>query len=326
MKVDCRSRQCQRGFTVIEMTITLIVMALLLGAMSVTAGTVFEAREQARKTEAVTRSASLAMRRMIEAARQAPGLMLPMPDKPLTAKNEALREQRVPPTPGFEDDTAVLALLQAVHIDRNQDGIVDADNDGDGRIDEDPGGDITNDSAPGIRGIDDDNDGVVDELSGLEPLKDDDEDGGIDEDGLVQGDADGDGWRDEDPADDLNGDHAPGIVGVDDDGDGQIDEGTLVGDDDEDGFAGEDWLDPVVFYISNGKLIERQPYPFDSSGDGKIGGDDYVEAVLAEDVSFFSVRRIEASRGILVELTLELTTAGLDPVSLSSQVRVGGGV
>lgn len=71
--------------------------------------------------------------------------------------------------------------------DDDEDGAYDEDpfdgkdNDNDGDIDEDLGGDATNDGAPGIRNMDDDGDGQVDEGS----IYDDDEDGTLVEKGLI---------------------------------------------------------------------------------------------------------------------------------------------
>ena len=49
---------------------------------------------------------------------------------------------------------------------------------------------------------------------------------------------------DEDVRGNMNDDGGPGIMGIDDDGDGLTDEGVIP-DDDESGFADEDWLDGV---------------------------------------------------------------------------------
>lgn len=60
----------------------------------------------------------------------------------------------------------------------NEDFFDDVDNDGDNNVDEDAGADMNGDNEPGIAGVDDDNDGQVDEGSN----QDDDEDGQSNED------------------------------------------------------------------------------------------------------------------------------------------------
>ena len=62
----------------------------------------------------------------------------------------------------------------------NEDRLDLGDNDGDGRIDEDPGADMNGDGCPGICGVDDDGDSLVDE--GSFAWDDDDEDSSTDED------------------------------------------------------------------------------------------------------------------------------------------------
>ena len=166
---------------------------------------------------------------------------------------------------------------------------MDVDNDKDGLVDEDLGDDITNDGAPGIVGVDDDNDGTVDEAS----TRDDDEDGLVDEDA---------------------------VDGADDDGDGRIDEdsGSLA-DDDGDAVANEDWLDPIVFRLSGTTLLERIPNL------NPLDGTDYTELPLAENVSQFRVERIPPGtedRALLVLIALELVGPQGSTLSLSSHVRV----
>ncbi len=97
-------------------------------------------------------------------------------------------------------------------------------------------------------------------------------------------------------------------------------------DDDEDGSVDEDWLDAVVFYLQGDSLIERHPVPWDETANGFISGRDYVESVIAENVTRFRVERpIASSPGHqLVDLTLELTGPTGIVVSLTSRVRVGG--
>lgn len=311
-----------QGFTLIELAVTLVVMSLMLASFGLATSTVLGAREAAMQKEELTRNASFAMQRMVVAVRETTALMLPLADNPASTQNESLRERRVPPEIGKEKQTAVLAVRLGANIDRNADGVPDADNDGDGRVDEDPGADTTFDLAPGIIDIDDDNDGWVDE--GFWSFNDDDEDGSNNEDPHGGGDDDGDFSIDEDPPGDLNNDNEPGIAGFDDDGDGLVDEG-FDSDDDEDGRTGEDWYDPVVFYLVGNNLIERQAVPYNLIGNGWISGRDFIEVVIAENVTFFRVERIArpGARARLVDITLELSSANGESVSLNTRVRVG---
>lgn len=205
------------------------------------------------------------------------------------------------------------------------------DTDGDGLIDEDPGADLTGDGAPGILGIDDDGDGSVDENMEDGQYEDDDEDAfkffgwrRVNED-KVDGQNyifDGDGYIDEDPGEDLNGDDAPGILGKDDDGDGFIDEGgiDMKADDDEDAEVGEDGKvikvneDPIEYWVyycdppcdpNGGLLIQRDP-------NGQT-------EVLAEGVTTFQVTRREANTSG-IELTLGITDSGGEETLLKTAV------
>ncbi len=147
----------------------------------------------------------------------------------------------------------------------------------------------------------------------------------IDEDPLNGLDDDGDGSVDEDFGADANGDGCDGICGVDDDGDGAVDEHPSA-DDDEDGTNNEDWFDVVVFYLEDGVLKERMPVPWDESGGGSVTGLDYLTSDLAVEITRLRFERIAAPSGglPLVDITLELTSAAGETVSLNRRVRVGG--
>lgn len=134
----------------------------------------------------------------------------------------------------------------------------------------------------------------------------------VDRDGNGIADADNDrnGTPDDDlPADETH-DGAAGVKGIDDDGDGSIDNGGST-DNDEDGTVGEapvppkngnDWIDPVVYRVSGGQLLERLPNLNPTSGA------DYAERVIAEKVVSLEVTRIATgnrrTREVLVVLTL----------------------
>ena len=263
------------GFTLLELLAVLAGGAILIVGLSAVVGRALEAWDVTREQTELTRQGRFALDRMVAATNGTTRLLLPSPDNGATVYSESIRD--------------VLAVLLDPTLDRDRDGFMDADNDKDGLVDEDLGDDATNDGAPGIVGVDDDNDSTVDEAS----PRDDDEDGLSDEDAAN---------------------------GVDDDGDGNVDEdeGSLA-DDDGDALANEDWLDPVVFRLSGTALLERVPNP------NPVDGTDYSESVLAENVTQFRVERIPPGtddRALLVHIALELVGPRGSTLSLSSHARV----
>ncbi len=85
-----------------------------------------------------------------------------------------------------------------------------------------------------------------------------------------------------------------------------------------------------MFYLVGDALVERMPVPWNADGnsspDGPVDGRDFVESVIAENVSFFRVEKPVpgASGEQLVELTLELTGPTGTTTSLTSRIRIGG--
>jgi prepilin-type N-terminal cleavage/methylation domain-containing protein len=312
-----------RGFTLVELLIATALAAVVMLGLARVVRSSGAANDQRIERETLARNARFALERMTGAVRDTTRLVLPLADDPRTAgTNERVREQSIPARSGHTLETAVLAVALSHTIDRNADGIPDADNDGDGRFDEDHAADSTYDGQTGIMGIDDDNDGQVDEM--VLYIGDDDEDGLNGEDPLNGIDDDGDGSIDEDVPTDMNNDGQPGVAGVDDDGDGMADEGNYT-DDDEDGTASEDGIDPVVFHLVGSTLVERNPLPWDQNRDGSVNAADWVEEPLAEGVTYFRVERVPGSRAELVDITLELEGALGVVVRLTTRQRVGSG-
>lgn len=154
----------------------------------------------------------------------------------------------------------------------------------------------------------------------------------MDANGIFDGDNDGDGLFDEDLPADAHNDGVPGIRGVDDDGDGdessdyaESDDAINLLDDDGDGRIGEDWYDPVVFYLNGSTLVERRAVPWDENSDGSTDGQDYVESSIADKVTLLQFERIPAALGQAqeVEITLALGSAEESSVSLNTRVRIG---
>jgi len=319
----------RHGFTYVEMLITLAIASLIIVGLTGVVSQALQSQDAVSETNKLTRDARFAMQRMLRTVASSRKLLLPLRDNPGTNWPEHIREQTVPPSAPIGDSTlatAVLAVTLPAYVDLDSDGVPDADDDKDGVIDEDLPNDNHHDFFPGIMGIDDDGDGTVDEGSGW---AEDDEDGAENEDPLDGIDNDGDGSIDEDPESDNNGDGCPGSCGVDDDGDGAIDEGS-DDDDDEDGNTFDDPYDPVVYYLNGGDLVERMPAPWDTDGisvpDGPVDGRDFIESVIADNVTRFRVERLDNGNAVeVIDLTMELTSPLTgETVSLQSQVRVGG--
>ncbi|MCB1753922.1 MAG: prepilin-type N-terminal cleavage/methylation domain-containing protein [Gammaproteobacteria bacterium] len=309
-------RYLQRGVTLVELMVTVSITGILMAGLMGLVGESLHIESVTRQRIDLVQQARFAMQRMTTAVGKSGYLMLPLVDSPYTAWSEAVRD--------------VLAVTLDPTLDRDADGWADANNDKDfqdsnqngirddgewQRIDEDTSGDMTNDDESGIVGIDDDGDGLVDEAH-----KNDDDEGSVfDEDLQPLQDADGDLSFSEDLGEDMNGDGASGISGVDDDGDGAFDEGNQK-DDDEDGLSDEDWLDPVVFYLNGTDLIERTP------AINPVDGNDFIENVIADHVSAFTVTRHGVGYQLNPLLTIDLTLTADDgeSISLSATVAQGG--
>jgi hypothetical protein len=291
-----------RGFSSVEILTSLIMGALLLGSLYRVVDQSMGLHNQVSRDSRTLSHLQFAMDRMVRHIKFSSRVILPL-------------------TAGTPRDVFAVALPASV--DRDRDGYADADNDRDGLVDEDPGSDMTNDGEAGIAGIDDDADGIVDNGSVIDRDHDDDEDGSTNEDPLNGIDDDGDGRIDEDAHDDQNGDGAAGRDGIDDDRDGFTDE-SAAADDDEDVDTDEDWIDPVVYRLEGTDLVERLPLPWDVDGDFQQTGRDYVENIIANDVSAFSVTRSRTATADLLELRLTINDAQGQAVNLTTTVRVGG--
>lgn len=172
------------------------------------------------------------------------------------------------------------------------------------RIAEEIWSDVVWDGRNGLKNIDDDGDGQVDE-SGAANVGDDDEDGLADEDPIDGLDNDGDGDIDEDPGNDATNDGATGIAGRDDDGDGATDEGSGT-DDDEDGTINDWEVLPVLYVFDSaaGTLAETWP----------LAG---TTTILGRQVTDFRVRRQAPG---LFEVTITMCDATGDTLSLTEYV------
>lgn len=315
----------QKGLSLLELLISIAIAGLLIAAISGVVGTALNAERGTRVQNDTLQQARFAMQRMVNAVSKTRYLMIPLGENPATVWKESERN--------------VLSVTLDPTLDRNKDGWADANNDKDfldvnnngsknvgepERIDEDLSNDSTNDGNTGIIGIDDNGDGIIDTGSS----SNNDEDGTSLEDSIGDWNNDGvadddqDGSLDEDVQQDMNKDDKPGIAGKDDDLDGAIDEGVKIDDDDEDGLASEDWLDPVVFFLNGTTLMERIPNINPASGA------DYTEYPIADNVSQLLVKRIMGGNAstALVDITLTLTPPGVEPITLNTRIGVGSGL
>ena len=288
-KLEAEVHAGDSGFTLVELLITLAIVAVVLTALSGVTNNVMTLWDSNRARTELLYQANLAMDRMVTAVSHANRLLIPLAENPDTPYNESQRK--------------ILAVTLDPLQDSDGDGFADADNDHDGLVDEDIPPDNTNDHRAGIRDVDDDGDGSVDEGFSI---RDNDEDGQA-----------GDDW----------------IDGVDNDGDAATDEDIPVHNDtfsvfasefdnDGDGLFNEDWLDPVIFLVSaDGKsLIQRTPvvnWP---------DGSKTLDTIIAQaDTIALSTRRIPNiadERNAQVEITLQLVTGAGGPVTVQARVRV----
>jgi prepilin-type N-terminal cleavage/methylation domain-containing protein len=305
----------QKAFTLLEILVSLSIAAFVIAGTSGLINTALQAEQKTRTQNNALQQARFAMQRMTHAVSRAQRLQIPLGENTATTWSESLRN--------------VLAVSLDPALDRDKDGWADANNDKDfldvnnngmrdlgepERIDEDIDIDNNNDSAKGIKGIDDNGDGTVDGGT----ANDNDEDGSNIEDSINDIDDDEDGSIDEDIDNDMSGDGKAGISSVDDDYDGTVDEGK-EDDDDEDGQTSEDWLDQQVFFLKGSTLMERLPNidPAD--------GADYSEYPIADNVSQLRVERLTGGNvsTILVDISLTITPVNGVPVSLNTRVAVG---
>lgn len=163
------------------------------------------------------------------------------------------------------------------------------DNDNDGLVDEDDSSDLGNDGQPGLAGFDDDGDGIIDE-GGASMKEDDDEDGFKDEDIPGNGlDDDGDGNYDEELQADMGGSGCPPTCAYDDDGDGMFE---------------EDPADPLIFYLQNGAIYEKEIV-----WDPGTKTTNVRENILLDNVVQFRVERTMGSNGkTLIKIRIKVST------------------
>ena len=286
------------------MIVSLAIAALIISSMIGMISGAFEAGKNTQDRNNVARDGRFAMQRMARTVSRSRHLVLPLPENVNTPWSESNRN------PG------VIAVTMDPELDRDSDGVMDADNDADGLIDEDLPDDNNFDGAPGILGIDDDGDGLIDEHAP--------------DDGTPGWSA---SWYSSNNDEDLDWSEEV-LNGIDDDGDGAIDEdingdmdlawrdpGRDYHDDDGDGTIDEDWYDLVVYHLDGSNLLERMPNLNPTSGA------DFTESVIAEKVVEFQVIRLATNNSNVILLDITLVVGdGSNAARFQTKVRVGAGL
>lgn len=262
----------EKGFTLVELLLATAIMGVIAGATMPLLFTCLKIHASVANRSNIYQEGMVLMERLTSGVRNTTYLLIP--NSKATVRN-------------------ILAISSLVNEDNDyyfNDPLFP-------RVDEDPSDELDSSTgaiAPGIKGVDDDGDGLVDEGN----AKDDDEDFSIKEDYLDGIDNDGDGTVDEDTREDSNADGASGIKGMDDDGDGIVDEG-LSGDDDEDGLVSEDYVNPLVYlYIPATRELQEIAADMNS---GILPP--AVTTTLSTRVTLFRITYVNPQR-ILIELTL----------------------
>jgi prepilin-type N-terminal cleavage/methylation domain-containing protein len=252
----------ERGLTLVELLISIVIISLIAGVSTRMVGGALDSWEYNRGKEDLLNTARLAMERMVSGVRTTTWVLLPLMISD-------------PTDPGYPTSSYYPRDILAVS------GMIDQD--GDGLADEDTDWDIDWNNAEGIKGIDDNNDGIVDN-------------------GAAGQDDDEDGTRNEDPID-----------GIDNDADGRVDEDpgsafySSAENDDGDGPWNEDIFDPVIYYLNGTTLNERHDeWNFTLSDDP-----------LVENVAEFRVLRRRVNGNTLIDIYLRLDN-GKDSVELST--------
>ena len=231
---------CQKGLTLVELIITVSIMAIIVSAAIPLLSSGINAHNNGMARSRLYHEGMLAMETMTHRVRRCTFLLIP---------NAHNTTRDILAISGFVNDDDDYYFNNPLFP----------------KYDEDFGWDMNGDGKHGIEGYDDDGDGDTDEWPMSWNGGDDDEDAfwnwEVNEDPLDGKDNDGDGNIDEDCNGDANGDGTPGIAGMDDDGDGMVDEGDIA-DDDEDGSLAEVGLIPEIYYwdAGTGELKKHVPY------------------------------------------------------------------
>ncbi len=261
----------EKGFTLVEMILAVTIMGIIAGATMPLLSAILNAHASVSARSSLYQEGMLIMERITSGLRKTTVVAVPN---------------------GHSTTRDILAFSRLVNSDNDfyfGDPLLP-------RIDEDPDY-YYSPGSYGIKGVDEDDDGQVDEGDG----KDEDEDGLIDEDLLDGLDNDGDGTIDEEVSIDYMGNGVSGIFGIDDDGDGTVD-GELFEDDDEDGTIDEEEILFVVYVYNSSTNTLTEIHTDASTGINSPA----PQVVLSTRVTQFeAIHQSPASIRIKLELTGE---------------------
>jgi prepilin-type N-terminal cleavage/methylation domain-containing protein len=218
---------CEKGLTLIELVLAITITGIIASAGTALLWTCLEAQGHGEDRSRLYQEGLMAMERMTAGIRKTTVVLVPN---------------------GHSPTRDILAFSRLVNSDGDfyfADPLFP-------RVDEDPH-DYFSFGSYGIKGVDEDGDGMLDE----ENFKDEDEDGSFGEEPIDGLDNDGDGAVDEEvqPDYDMNG--VPGISNMDDDGDNLVDEvPNKPADDDEDDLINEEEILFAVYsYNASAKTL-----------------------------------------------------------------------
>jgi prepilin-type N-terminal cleavage/methylation domain-containing protein len=258
--ISIQTLKSERGLTLTELLISIAIISLIAGVSTRMIVGALDSWEHNRGKEDLRNTARLAMERMVSRIRATTWVLMPLMISD-------------PTDPGYPASSYYPRDILAVS------GMID--NDADGVADEDPYKNLTQSGKSGLKNIDDNNDGIIDNGNSTE---DDDEDS----------------LKNEDPID-----------GVDNDGDGRIDEDAhnafygSAENDDGDSKNNEDFFDPVIYYLQGTDLKERHDeLQFTTS-----------DKVIAENVTQFIILRRMVNGNTLIDIYLKLDN-GTESVEL----------
>lgn len=261
----------EKGFTLVEMILAVTIMGIIAGATMPLLSAILNAHASVSARSSLYQEGMLIMERITSGLRKTTVVAVPN---------------------GHSTTRDILAFSRLVNSDNDfyfGDPLLP-------RIDEDPDNYYSVGSY-GIKGVDEDDDGQVDEGD----VRDEDEDGLIDEDLLDGLDNDGDGTIDEEVSIDYMGNGVSGIFGIDDDGDGTVDE-ELFEDDDEDGTIDEEEILFVVYVYNSSTNTLTEIHTDASTGINSPA----PQVVLSTRVTKFeAIHQSPASIRIKLELTGE---------------------
>jgi len=216
----------EKGFTLVEVVMAVAIMGMIAAGTTVLISTYLDAHAYATAKSQLYREGLMAMEHMIDGVKRCTSLAIPNnhnQTRDILAFSGTINEDNDyyfgdPLFPRIDEDVGRDSNDDGMHgivgIDDDGDGDIDEwfaswdggdddedafnwwevdddpvdgiDNDDDGNIDEDVPADMNNDAKPGIAGMDDDGDTLVDEdaagQEGIGDSGDDDEDGLINED------------------------------------------------------------------------------------------------------------------------------------------------